>query len=474
MKKTKIVATLGPATKDYGRIRELINAGVNVFRMNFSHGDYASFAELLGNVKKARKAEGEAVAILQDLQGPKIRVAKMDNPINVKRGDNIVISGKAKGQRSNIKNGAIKHGQSAADAISIDYKGLYKYVKPGDRILINDGMVSLRADRVKGTDIICAVINGGEIAGRKGVNLPGVMLPLSSLTKKDIRDLKFGLKNSVDIVSLSFVRTAEDIRALKKIIGRQKKCRPLVIAKIEKPEAVRNIASILEECDGIMVARGDLAVEAGFKRIPGMQKELVKKANAAGKIVIVATQMLESMTANPYPERAEITDVYNAVIDGGDALMLSGETSVGKYPVKTVRTMADIIRKAESESSRYCGEAGKISTGSIYANSLSYAAMAVQKMLPKAEIAVKARSIGDVQFVSDYRTKRAVLGMTGDENIYYKMAIYNGVFPVLMKNNNGDKIAAYAKERFRDTENVVYVDFNTAGGRSGSLEIIKV
>jgi pyruvate kinase len=480
MKKTKIIATLGPAAKDYGRLRELISSGVNVFRLNFSHGEYDFFKRTINDIKKARQAEGQAVSILQDLQGPKIRVMSMKESVNVKRGDVLVIREvKSLGPDGPAASPLIK-GKSGAEgslkSISIDFKELYKYVLPGDRILINDGMVQLKVNKIKGMDIVCAVINGGEIAERKGVNLPGVKLPLSSMTKKDVENLRFGLKNNIDIVCLSFVRTAQDIICLKKIIASQKKCRPLVIAKIEKPEAVKNIEAILKESDGIMVARGDLAVEAGFKRIPGMQKELIKKANATGKIVIVATQMLESMTNNPYPERAEITDVYNAVLDGADALMLSGETSIGKYPVKTARTMADIIRKAESESTAdEFSTAGKyIKTGSIYENVISYAGTAAQKMLPDAEIAVRVDSIDDVQFISDYRPKKPVIAAVSDEELYNKMAIFHGIYPVYMKDMTEIKIAGMVKKHLKNTGNIIYIDFDGQKNSGGRLSIIKV
>ncbi len=460
MKKTKITATLGPATKDYGKIRELISAGVNVFRMNFSHGDYGFFSALLSNIKRARLAEGQPVAILQDLQGPKIRVKQMSASVIVKRGEALIIEGSSKETRDK--------------SISIDFKGLYKYVKTGSRILINDGMVSLRVEKIKSGDIYCTVINGGEIAGRKGVNLPGVKLPLSSMTKKDKENLKFGLKKGVEIVSLSFVRTADDVIALKKEIAKQKKCRPIIIAKIEKPEAVKNIKAILHEADGIMVARGDLAVEAGYKKIPGIQKKIVTLANEEGKIVIVATQMLESMTNNPYPERAEITDVYNAVLDGADALMLSGETSVGKYPVKTVRVMSDIIKKAEAESLKTCREKTAIKTENNYENTLSYAAAAAQEMLPGSEVAVNANTIEDVSYISDYRPKKSVICVTRDKDLYNKMAVYHSIQPVLVKGNNPEKSAAEIARKIRNVKNLIYVEYGGSKKRNGSMTLLKV
>jgi pyruvate kinase len=461
MKKTKIIATLGPATAEYSTMLKLISAGVNVFRMNFSHGDASFFDKMFINLNKAREKTMEPIAILQDLQGPKIRVAKLERPLQVKRGGEIIISD------------SLSKSQKNSNRIAIDYKGLYKYVKPGTRILINDGMVSLRVIKVKGTDIICSSANSGEIAGRKGVNLPGVKLPLHSLTKKDIENLKYGLKKDVDIVCLSFVRSAGDILELKKIIAREKKGNPIIIAKIEKPEAVKDIDSILNVTDGIMVARGDLAVEAGFKNIPGMQKKLIKKANELGKLVIVATQMLESMTNNPYPERAEVTDVYNAVIDGADTLMLSGETSVGKYPVKTVMAMADIVKKAETEMLSAGGNNNcAIRADNNSENAISFAASSMPASLKDCEIAVNARQLEDITYMSDYRTRKSVIAVTGGVKLFNQMAIYNSVQPVLIKAPDAEKAGAFLRKKFKNLGKIVYVDYHPEKMIEGRITLI--
>jgi pyruvate kinase len=276
VRKTKIIATLGPATDSYGKIISLIKAGVNIFRLNFSHGDMPYFSKLISSIKKARSRLDSPLAIMQDLQGPKIRVAGLKAAINVKRGDILEI----RSSKSAARN----------QSIQIDFRNLYKYVKPGRKILINDGMVQLRVDDIKNRSILCKVTAGGEIAPRKGVNLPGIKLPVASLTLNDRKNLKFGLKNGVDIVCLSFVRDAKDMEVLNSLI--KTKNRPLVIAKIEKPEALKEINSILDVSDGVMVARGDLAVEAGYRAVPAAQKKIIAQANAKGKLVIVATQML--------------------------------------------------------------------------------------------------------------------------------------------------------------------------------------
>ncbi|MCE5299422.1 MAG: pyruvate kinase [Spirochaetia bacterium] len=459
MRKTKIIATLGPASSEYGQILSLISAGVNVFRLNFSHGDYASFKKLIDNIKKARTKSGRAVAILQDLQGPKIRVCNFEGTVNVKRGDIL----KVKSHDSNV--------QSEDKEIAIDFPGLYKYVKPGQKILINDGLVQLRVNRVKGTDILCAVTAGGEITRRKGVNLPGVVLPVSAMTKKDRENLKFGLSQGVDIVSLSFVRSAQDIIELKKAIkGRH---RPLIIAKMEKPEALKYTSKILDECDGIMVARGDMAVEAGYRRIPEIQKKLITAANEKGKICIVATQMLESMIENPYPGRAEITDIYNAVLDGADVLMLSGETSVGKYPAKTVRVMADIIRKAETDISRHEKEPCRISTGMDHENAVSLAAASIPAILPGSILAVKTDAVCDIAFMSDYRPANGIMAMTEDKTIYNKLAIYNSVEAVYMKKVTEESVVKYLSSGNVNLKTVVFADLHPCRGVTGRITILR-
>jgi pyruvate kinase len=460
MKKTKIVATLGPATCGYAVIRELMESGVNVFRLNFSHGDAAFFTGAIASINRARISTGLSAAILQDLQGPKIRVEKFEGKIQVKKGEILTIKDKM------IKtSGVEKH-------IAVDYPGLYKYLKPGRKILINDGLVQLMVKEIRAHDILCAVTAGGDIEPRKGVNLPGANLPLSSITKKDRRDLIFGLKHGVDIISLSFVRSADDIKELKRLI--KGKNRPLIIAKIEKPEALGDIPAILDESDGIMVARGDLAVEAGFDRIPAIQKDLVKKANEKGKIVIVATQMLESMTNNPFPERAEITDVYNAVLDGADALMLSGETSVGKYPVKTVRVMADLIKKAEAEGSEVPGGPEVIKGRDIYKNAVSYAGAAMAKMIPSCEIAAKIADVSDVAYLSDYRPKKPVVACVTDRKLYQKLAIYHAIHPVLMKTASETNAAEFVRKNIRGAGNLVFLDLNAVSGQSARISVMKI
>ncbi len=458
MRKTKIIATLGPATASYGKITALIKARVNVFRLNFSHGDFAFFSKLIAFIHRAEKKLGATVAIMQDLQGPKIRVGAMNKTITVKRGDRVLIQN----PKSKIQN----------NAITIDFKDLYRYVRTGQRILINDGMVQMKIKKIKGTNIICRVTAGGEIAARKGVNLPGVKLPVPAMTARDRKNLKFGLKKGVDIVCLSFVREAKDMKMLNALIKGIKN-RPLMIAKIEKPEALKQINAILDVSDGVMVARGDLAVEAGYKVVPEAQKSIIKKANAKGKIAIVATQMLESMINNPYPERAEITDVYNAVLDGADALMLSGETSMGKFPVKTVRTMSEIIKEAEKGFSRACDKPGFIRGKNAYEDVFAYVAAKAAEQLKDSAIAARAISQDDVRHISDYRPGQQIIALAEDKDMLKKMALYHGVFP-LPAPGGIDAATGEIAKKFPRVKNIVYVDFHGHKKSKGELLVFKV
>jgi pyruvate kinase len=441
IRKTKIIATIGPATSSYSSICKLIKSGVNIFRLNFSHGDYNFFNDVIRNIKNARNNLNRPVAIMQDLQGPKIRIGKIPSEISVKRGDQIIIRNK----RENLNQ----------NDIYIDFSDLYKYINKGQKILINDGTVELKVKEIKNKDIICNVVAGGKIQSRKGVNLPHVRLPIPSLTKKDKIDLKFGLKNGIDAVCLSFVRDASDLLELKKYI---KSKNILIIAKIEKPEALKHIDEILDLCDGIMVARGDLAVEAGYSVIPVAQKEMILKANKKGKIVIVATQMLESMVNFSFPQRAEITDIYNAVIDGADILMLSAETSIGKYPYKTVYVMNKIILQAEKEKKYKYESLDMINTDNIRKNIISYCAVLGSYKLKNSIIAVRCKSINDVSFVSDYRPGKSVVAFTDNRDLYNKLSFINSIYPLLCDEK---KFLNIIKRKNLDIKTIIYLDFHS-------------
>ena len=334
MSRTKIVATLGPASETRESIARLIDAGMDVARMNFSHGTYEDHAKRIAMVRDAAAAAGRAVAVLQDLQGPKIRTGLLagGRPVQLVAGATFSITTKE------------VLGDDAR--ISTTYEALPRDIRPGDRILLSDGAISLRAIRASETEVTTEVVDGGSLSERQGINLPGIDISIRGVTKKDRADLRFGLQQDVDIVAISFVRTADDVRLVKRHIAEAGADTP-VIAKLEKPEAIDVLEEIIDAADGVMVARGDLGVEMAPEKVPLAQKRIIKAANQRAKPVITATQMLESMVRSPRPTRAEASDVANAILDGSDAVMLSGETAVGHYPVEAIATMVRIAEEMQ-------------------------------------------------------------------------------------------------------------------------------
>ncbi|MBF4999790.1 pyruvate kinase [Nocardia sp. BSTN01] len=337
MRRTKIVCTLGPATATEDRIRELVDSGMDVARLNFSHGEHADHAENYHKVRHAAEQMGRAVGILADLQGPKIRLGRfIDGRTVWATGEEVRIT--------------VDDVEGTHDRVSTTYKQLSEDAKAGDRLLVDDGKVGLTVIRVEGNDVVCRVTEGGPVSNNKGVSLPGMDVSVPALSDKDIEDLEFALRLGVDFIALSFVRSPSDVELVHDIMDRVGRRVP-VIGKLEKPEAIDNLEAIVLAFDAIMVARGDLGVELPLEQVPLVQKRSIQMARENAKPVIVATQMLESMIGNSRPTRAEASDVANAVLDGADAVMLSGETSVGQYPIETVRTMARIVHAVESESS---------------------------------------------------------------------------------------------------------------------------
>lgn len=335
----KIVATVGPASNTKETLIQLVNAGVNVFRLNFSHGEHSVHADVIQKIREVNEELGSHAAILQDLQGPKIRVELVkDNGVEIIPGNELIIT--------------TDSCEGTSERVSTSYQNLPNDVKPGDMVLIDDGNLELSVKEIKGNDVHCVVKYGGILKSRKGINLPFTNVSAPALTKKDITDLAFGLANDVDWIALSFVRSGEDIRDIKSRIAKEGKD-IRVVAKIEKPEALQDIDEIIAESDALMVARGDLGVEIVMEEVPMAQKMIVEKCNLAAKPVIIATQMMESMINNPRPTRAETNDVANAVLDGADAMMLSAETAAGKYPVQAVEYMARTIGSVEGAGKIY-------------------------------------------------------------------------------------------------------------------------
>ena len=412
MKKTKIVVTIGPATSDPDTIRELIAAGMNVARLNFSHGDHELHRTNFETIRQVSDQAGVPIAVMADLSGPKIRVGLMeDGGVQLERGSWVTIT--------------TDQITGTPERISTGYLSLPDDVRPGDPILLDDGLMRLEVVHVVDREVQCKVIVGGRLKDRKGMNLPGTALSTPAVTKKDRVDLQFAREMGVDFFALSFVRRPEDIVEAKALAGDIP-----VIAKIEKPEAIEAREGIADAADGLMVARGDLGVEAGFDKVPLMQKHLIRDGAARGKPVIVATQILESMISSPVPTRAEVSDVANAVLDGADALMLSGETAVGAYPVETVRTMAAVIQEVESSRLyRLQPEPVRIEEYS-FDNAIARSAAKAARDLELNALAVYTESGHTAELVSAYRPDAAILGMSRHDESLRRMALLWGVHPI--------------------------------------------
>jgi pyruvate kinase len=415
MPNTKIVATLGPATDNPGVLGKLFAAGVDVFRLNASHGTPDSHAARIDAVRKGAREARVHAGILLDLQGPKIRLGRFENgSATLETGDTFTITTETI--------------LGTAERASTGYAKFASDIQPGDRILLADGTIELVALATDGVSVTTRVVNGGPISDHKGINLPGVKVSIPSLTDKDLADLHFGLTSGVDMIALSFVRTAEDVRQLRDRLGG----RPItIIAKIEKPEAYENIESILDVTDGVMVARGDLGVEISLERVPRIQKSIIRRARRKGRFVITATQMLESMIANPTPTRAEVSDVANAIYDGTDAVMLSAETSVGKYPVEAVRFMARIAAESE-DSIRRKGfqdppHQPEPKSAEILADAAHHAA---RDSGAKAIVVFTSRG-SSARLVSRYRPPVGVFAITPHDTTARQLSVSYGVIPLL-------------------------------------------
>jgi pyruvate kinase len=417
MRRTKIVATIGPASRDRAVLERLIRAGVNVVRLNFSHGEHAQHLEVIHLAREASANLGRSVALLQDLSGPKIRTGRVKSEaVELRDGARIVIT-------------TDETIESTAALISTSYDPLPRDVTPGDKILLDDGKLELKVVSVAGEEVTATVVHGGPLKSHKGMNLPGVKLSTPALTEKDRKDLAFGLQNGVDYVALSFVRQAADVEQVKELIRTHGASTP-VIAKIEKREAVDDLASILEVADGVMVARGDLGVELSTEEVPTLQKRIIEMANGAGKVVITATQMLESMIENPRPTRAEASDVANAILDGTDGIMLSAETASGRFPVEAVETMARIAHYTEEH---YGFRAPARVTGgavSMVARSLARVASTVAEELDCKLIVAFTESGTTARLVSSYRPRAPIAAITYNDDTYRRLALWWGVVPV--------------------------------------------
>jgi pyruvate kinase len=418
MPRAKIVCTLGPASSTPERIGELIDAGMNVARLNFSHGTHEDHAKVLANVRSEADRRGKAVAALLDLQGPKIRVGKFAaGQVELKPGAEFTIT--------------TEPCVGDEKRCSTTYSMLPMDVKVGDHILLDDGYLTLAVTHVADRDVKTVVVAGGMLKNNKGINLPGVEVTAPALSEKDRIDIGFGLRHGVDYVALSFVRRPEDLIEAKRLLTADQISIP-VIAKVEKPQALDRLGDIIDASDGVMVARGDLGVELGPEKVPLWQKRIIEETNKRGKIVITATQMLESMISQPRPTRAEASDVANAVLDATDALMLSGETASGLHPVEAVRTMARIIEEIErSEYYRANTEVPDIQLVNS-TNAIAHAAMTAARSMKLKTIVVLSQSGGAARLVSEYRPEANIICMTTNEVTFRRLALVWGVTPVMI------------------------------------------
>lgn len=410
--RTKIIATLGPASRSEPVLRALIAAGADALRLNFSYGTWDEHARVVELIRRLSREAGRPVAIVQDLQGRKIRIGGLAGPLQLSAGAEVTLTGEA--------------ASGDASRIPVSYPSLHREVKPGDRILLGDGEVELRVEGAEAGAVRASVVVGGTVKANQGVSLPGVPLAAEAVTEKDAADLRFGLSLGVDYVALSFVRDGADVRLLKGLIAAEGASTP-VIAKLEKREAVQNLEEVLDAADGVMVARGDLGLELPLEEVPMLQKRIIRRANERGVLVITATQMLESMVEQPRPTRAEVSDVANAILDGTDAVMLSAETAVGRYPAQAVGMMARIAIETEQEMAYRHRE----ERPPDHAHAMSRAACELAQDLDAAAVVVFTRSGYSAHLVSKERPSVPVFAFTREEAVYRRLALWWGVNPLL-------------------------------------------
>ncbi|MFC0333226.1 pyruvate kinase [Paenibacillus sepulcri] len=468
MRKTKIVCTIGPSSESLENTKKLINAGMNVARLNFSHGDFEEHGNRIKNIRQACQELGATVAILLDTKGPEIRLGKLkEEPIELNQDDTITLTTEEiLGDRNRIP---------------VTYADLPSDVHIGSTILIDDGLIGLTVEGVHGTEIQCRVVNSGSIKSKKGVNVPGVHISLPGITEKDANDIIFGIEQNVDFIAASFVRKASDVLEIRELLERHNASHIQIISKIENQQGVDNLDEILEVSDGLMVARGDLGVEIPAEEVPLVQKDMIFKCNRAGKPVITATQMLDSMQRNPRPTRAEASDVANAIFDGTDAIMLSGETAAGKYPVESVQTMARIAVRAESaldHREMFTKQANAQQTTVTEAISQAVANAALD--LNAKAIITSTESGYTARMVSKYRPKSPIIAVTPIEQVLRRLSLTWGIIPVKgTPATTTDGMFDIAVRGGIDSGLVKLGDtvVITAGvpvGRSGSTNLIKI
>ena len=467
MRKTKIICTLGPAVDSEDMIRTLIRSGMDAARFNFSHGSHPEHLERLSLLKAVRDAMGRPVATILDTKGPEIRIRNFDTKsISLEAGDTFTLT-----TREEV--GAQTH-------VSVSYPKLHQEVAPGQEILIDDGLVAIRVDEIRGEDIVCTVENGGTLSANKSINIPGVHIHLPALTEKDVADIRFGVENDFDFIAASFVRQASDVEAVRQVLqdcgGESVK----IIAKIENQEGVDNIDEILAAADGIMVARGDLGVEIPAAKVPILQKKIIRKGLQAGKPVITATQMLDSMMRNPRPTRAEVSDVANAVFDGTSCVMLSGETAGGKYPVEALTAMTGIVEEAEASIDYWRHfQKQRVVPASNINDAITHTCCLTAKDLDAKAILAATNSGRTARMICRFRPSCPVAALTMHEKVRRQLNICWGVIPFLTGEvNSTDRIFSLSaevalKERLVQAGDTVVITAGVPLGKSGSTNLIK-
>ncbi|SDX19589.1 pyruvate kinase [Paenibacillus sp. CF384] len=468
MRKTKIVCTIGPSSESLENTKKLINAGMNVARLNFSHGDFEEHGNRIKNIRQACSELGKTVAILLDTKGPEIRLGKLkEEPIELNQGETITLT--------------TEEILGDKNRIPVTYANLPADVEVGSTILIDDGLIGLTVEEVQGTEILCRIVNSGPIKSKKGVNVPGVHISLPGITEKDANDIVFGIEQGIDFIAASFVRKATDVLEIRELLEKHGASHIQIISKIENQQGVDNLDEILEVSDGLMVARGDLGVEIPAEEVPLVQKQMIQKCNRAGKPVITATQMLDSMQRNPRPTRAEASDVANAIFDGTDAIMLSGETAAGKYPVESVQTMSRIAVRAESALDYreiFTKQARAQQTTVTEAISQAVANSALD--LDAKAIITSTESGYTARMVSKYRPRSPIVAVTPQEQVMRRLALIWGIIPVLgTPAETTDEMFDIAVQGGINSGIVKLGDtvIITAGvpvGRSGSTNLIKI
>lgn len=467
LKKTKIVCTMGPSTDSDDILRELALNGLNVCRFNFSHGSHDEHKERMDRTKRIRKELDLPIAILLDTKGPEIRTGDFEEPVILEEGADFIVT-----MDDCIGN---------SKRCTVSYKDMVKDVNIGDKILIDDGLVELVIKEIKGNDIYTTVKNSGKVSSKKGVNLPGVIINLPAITEKDISDIKFGIEQGIDFIAASFVRKASDVLEIRKILEDNNASDIQIISKIENQEGVDNIDSILQVSDGIMIARGDMGVEIPSEEVPIVQKMIIKKCNELAKPVITATQMMDSMIRNPRPTRAEVTDVANAIYDGTDAIMLSGETAAGKYPVEAVKTMNRIaMRTEETLSYAIASQKNSISNGITVTDAISHATCTTAMDLDAKAIITCTSSGYTTRMVSKFRPQAPIVAATQSDGVMRKLSIIWGTYPVKSElAESSDElvdasIEATKKAGFVKPSDVVVVTAGVPVGKTGKTNMIRV